>query len=140
MTSLDELNRFFGSAAKLQEFIDEAHKRNMYVMVDVVCNHAGPINTKYSDFNGPLNKHEHYHEFCNIYDGDIFQDQWRVERCWFAGSLSDFKHENPYVYKTLKDWIKRLVETYNFDGIRIDTVPHSPMDFMREFTTNSGVY
>jgi alpha-amylase len=140
MISLDETNDHFGTKEDLKNFVDECHKRDIYVMVDVVGNHAGPIMTNYATFEGPLNKHEHYHEFCNINDSDLFQNQWRVERCWFAGSLADFKQENPFVRKTLVDWIKRLVDTYGFDGIRIDTIPHSPRDFWREFNNNAGVF
>lgn len=141
MTSLDKVNEHFGSAQDLKDFVAECHKRDIYVMVDVVGNHAGPIMTNYSAFDGPLNKHEHYHEFCNIdLDHDLFQNQWRVERCWFAGSLADFKQEDPFVYKTLVDWIKRLVDTYSFDGIRIDTIPHSPRDFWKDFNKNADVF
>jgi len=40
----------------------------------------------------------------------------------------------------LKDWIKNLVQTYNFDGIRIDTIPEVPKDFWKEFAQSAGVF
>lgn len=40
----------------------------------------------------------------------------------------------------LKDWIKNLVQTYNFDGIRIDTIPEVPKDFWSEFGQSAGVF
>ena len=40
----------------------------------------------------------------------------------------------------LKSWIKWLIETYDIDGIRIDTVAHVPKDFWKEFTDAAGVY
>lgn len=40
----------------------------------------------------------------------------------------------------LKTWIKNLVQTYNFDGIRIDTIPEVPKDFWSEFGSSAGVF
>jgi len=40
----------------------------------------------------------------------------------------------------LKDWIRNLVQKYNFDGIRIDTIPEVPKDFWAEFGQASGVF
>lgn len=40
----------------------------------------------------------------------------------------------------LKDWIKNLVSTYSFDGIRIDTIPEVPKDFWKEFGAAAGVF
>jgi alpha-amylase len=86
MTSFEKMNHHFGTAQDLKDFVKACHDEDILVMVDVVGNHAGPIMTNYQQFDGPLNKHEHYHEFCNIDYDDLFQNQWRVERCWFAGS------------------------------------------------------
>ena len=40
----------------------------------------------------------------------------------------------------LKDWIKNLVQTYDFDGIRIDTIPEVSKDFWKEFGDAAGVF
>jgi alpha-amylase len=40
----------------------------------------------------------------------------------------------------LKNWVKSLVSTYGFDGIRIDTIPEVPKDFWAEFGPASGVF
>jgi alpha-amylase len=87
-------------------------------MVDVVANHSGPIG---DDFNQiyPLNKAEHYHSDCQI---NNWGDAHEVEYCRLA-DLPDIDQDNSYVRQYLKDWIKNLVNTYQFDGIRIDTIP-----------------
>ena len=36
--------------------------------------------------------------------------------------------------KYLKDWIRWLIDTYQFDGVRIDTLGHVPREFWREFS------
>ena len=40
----------------------------------------------------------------------------------------------------LKDWVKNLVSTYQFDGIRIDTIPEVPKDFWAEYGQAAGVF
>jgi glycosidase len=40
----------------------------------------------------------------------------------------------------LKDWIKNIVNTYDFDGIRIDTIPEVPKDFWAEYGRAAGVF
>lgn len=62
-----------------------------------------------------------------------------MENCRLA-DLPDLAQENSYVRQYLKDWIKNLVQTYGFDGIRIDTIPEVPKDFWSEYTQAAGVY
>ena len=46
--------------------INECHKRDIWVMVDVVANHVGPLNVlEYSNIY-PFNKPEYYHDLCSI--------------------------------------------------------------------------
>lgn len=49
-------------------------------------------------------------------------------------------HENSYVSQYLKDWVGNLVNTYGFDGIRIDTIPEVPKSFWSGFGAASGVF
>jgi len=44
------------------------------------------------------------------------------------------------VRQYLKDWVKNLVSTYGFDGIRIDTIPEVPKSFWSEYGAASGVF
>ena len=58
-----KVNENFGSEDDLKNLVNEAHNRGIYVMVDVVANHVGPVGTDYSTIS-PFNKAEHYHERC----------------------------------------------------------------------------
>jgi glycosidase len=40
--NMSQVNANFGSSQDLQLFVNESHKREMKVMVDVVINHVGP--------------------------------------------------------------------------------------------------
>jgi len=46
----------------------------------------------------------------------------QVEYCRLA-DLPDLNQDNQWVRDQLKTWIRNLVQTYGFDGIRIDTIP-----------------
>lgn len=104
-------------------------------MVDVVANHVAPIGTDYSQIY-PLNKAEHYHTDCQIQD---WNDQAQVEYCRLA-DLPDLDQDNTYVRSYLKNWVKNLVEQYDFDGIRIDTIPEVGKDFWGEYGQSAGVF
>jgi alpha-amylase len=131
----EKTNSHFGDDAALKRLVDKAHSMDIWVMVDVVANHVGPVEHDYSSIY-PFNRPEHYHSDCDIND---WGNQWQVENCRLA-RLPDLDQGNSYVRQYLKDWIKNLVQKFNFDGIRIDTIPEVPKDFWREFGASAGVF
>lgn len=137
-TDLYSLNENFGTEQDFKDLIEELHKRDMWIMVDVVANHVGPVGMDFSGIN-PFNQPEHYHERCIISDSDFANNQERVENCRLA-DLPDLAQENDFVRTTLLSWIKDLVQKYNIDGLRIDTIPEVPKWFWTQFQEAAGVY
>ena len=135
LTNLYKLNYHFGSEEDFRELIRACHAQDIWVMVDVVANHVAPIGTDYGRIY-PFNKPEHYHDWCDI---KIWQDQWQVENCRLDG-MPDLKHENDWVTKTLLEWIRDLVQKYDIDGIRIDTILEVPKWFWDRFRNAAGVF
>ena len=113
------------------------HFTNLYiwVMVDVVANHAGPVGTDFGRIN-PFNRAEHYHDWCEI---NNWGNQWEVENCRLCG-LPDLKQENDWVTQKLLEWIHDLVQKYEIDGIRIDTIMEVPKWFWDKFRQSAGVF
>ena len=67
-----KLNEHFGTEQDLIYFIEKAHERNVWVMLDVVANHVGPNVTSYV----PFDREEHFHQpLCFIED---FKNQTQV--------------------------------------------------------------
>jgi len=105
----------------------------MYVMVGVVANHVGPVGYDYSKIV-PFNDPSHYHDCsncpsdCQIQD---FNNQNQVELCRLSG-LPDLNQTNPFVSKSLYNWVSGLVKMYNIDGIRVDTVPE--VEYVKDYT------
>lgn len=137
-SDLYELNEAFGTKEDLKELIEEMHKRDIWMMVDVVANHVGPVGTDYSSIK-QFGQDGDYHEYCDIDGGDFTTNQWKVENCRLAG-LPDLNSESPYVQKTLNDWIDWLVTEYDVDGLRIDTIPEVPKFFWDGFQDAAGCY
>lgn len=124
MRDLTKVNNHFGSSADLSSMVNTAHSNNVWVMVDVVGNHVGPVGYDYSSIV-PFNQPSHYHDCSNCPSGCQIQDfnnQPQVEVCRLSG-LPDLNQTNPVVASFLYNWISNLVSKYEFDGLRIDTVP-----------------
>ena len=134
-TNLYNLNYHFGSEDDFKALVSECHNKDIWVMVDVVANHAGPVGTDFGRIN-PFNRAEHYHDWCEI---NNWGNQWEVENCRLCG-LPDLKQENDWVTQKLLEWIHDLVQKYNIDGIRIDTIMEVPKWFWDKFRQSAGVF
>ncbi|KAA8895252.1 alpha-amylase [Sphaerosporella brunnea] len=141
---LNRLNPHFGSAEELRELSDALHRRGMYLMVDVVPNHfahAGPVAAlDYSGFGEPFATEDAFHEHCWITD---WSDQRIVEECWLGDekvALVDVDTALPWVQTTMNKWVKELIETYQIDGIRLDTARHMGRPFLSSFAAAAGVF
>jgi len=133
------INPYFGTADDLRQLINACHARDIWVMLDVVANHMGPVNVgQLSPFNQP----EHYHRCmacpstCQINDYTCFQPE--VQLCKLAG-LPDLNQTVPYVKSQLLSWISTLM-SYGFDGLRIDTVPEIEPGFWADFVAAANTY
>ncbi len=118
--------------------VEELHKRNMKLILDIVCNHSNPDfsgkkgelyddGVKIADFNDDQNNwYHHYGEVTN------WEDEWQVQNCELAG-LATFNENNndyrDYIKSAIKQWLDRGV-----DALRVDTVKHMPIWFWQEFT------
>ena len=80
------LNPNFGSEEDLKDLVNECHKRDIWVMVDVVANHMGMVGTDYSQIY-PFNDASHYHDYCVISGDDFANNQYRVEVNYFFFSI-----------------------------------------------------
>ena len=134
-TNLYNLNYHFGSEDDFKELVKTCHSKDIWVMVDVVANHAAPVGTDYGRIN-PFNRAEHYHDWCEI---NNWRNQWEVENCRLCG-LPDLKQENDWVTQKLLEWIHDMVQKYNLDGIRIDTIMEVPKWFWDKFRVSAGVF
>eukprot|EP01129_Flabellula_baltica_P013033 TRINITY_DN5987_c0_g1_i2.p1 TRINITY_DN5987_c0_g1~~TRINITY_DN5987_c0_g1_i2.p1 ORF type:complete len:404 (+),score=64.47 TRINITY_DN5987_c0_g1_i2:283-1494(+) len=136
-----EINPHFGTREELKALVQACHAKGIWVMVDVVANHVGPVGYNYTTIN-PFNKATHYHGCdqcppgCSISDWNNLE---QIQMCRLAG-LPDLDQSNNFVRETLYDWIRDLVSDYDLDGIRIDTIPEIKPDFWSGYAKSAGVF
>ncbi|WP_224244634.1 alpha-amylase family glycosyl hydrolase [Hyalangium gracile] len=116
-----KLDPRFGSEEDLRALVDEAHKRGIRVLLDVVYNHPG--------YNSRYLTHPETKSWVRVEDrGTCGEDD--LTQC--VSGLPDFKTEQPEVAKYLLDaqldWAKRS----GVDGFRLDTVKHVDHPFWKE--------
>ncbi|HBX67007.1 MAG TPA: hypothetical protein DEG32_12940, partial [Balneolaceae bacterium] len=95
------LDKFYGSPDAFKKFVDEAHKRGIAVIIDVVMNHAtgdNPLYRLYSE-NNPYFNATPRHDF-NVFN--------------------DFNHQYAGTQYYTKRMIEHWIEEYNIDGFRWD--------------------
>ncbi|WBW74845.1 alpha-amylase-like protein [Schizosaccharomyces osmophilus] len=137
-----DVNPHFGTKQDLIDLVQQVHDRNMLCMVDIVVNHmahAGSGEIDYSKYR-PFKSEADYHprRYVQNYDDTI-----DCETGWLGDDtvgLLDIRTEEPRVQAFFQDWIRDLVQTYHFDGLRIDTVKHVHREFYPPFIEASKVF
>ncbi|EEA22046.1 hypothetical protein TMatcc_008531 [Talaromyces marneffei ATCC 18224] len=145
------LNAHFGTADDLKHLVSELHKRDMYLMVDVVANELAysigqtnmtADNTTIIDYSAfaPFNQSSDFTSYCPILD---WSNATESTHCWlgYEGVATPrIKTTEPTIASTLDQWIADLVGTYDIDGIRIDGAKQIESSFFHNFIESAGVY
>ncbi len=100
-------DKYYGTKAAFKQFIDEAHRRGMAVVMDMVLNHScgqSPMVQLYFDNGNPATTNPWYnrtatHPFNVCYD---------------------FNHESPFTKRFAKNVMDFWVNEYRVDGYRFD--------------------
>ncbi|WAA13048.1 alpha-amylase family glycosyl hydrolase [Fervidibacillus halotolerans] len=116
----------FGTIDDLKRLVEEAHKRDMKIILDFVVNHTSPDHPWVTD----PEKKNWFHEKKEIFD---WKNQEQLENGWIFG-LPDLAQENPEVKQYLIDVAKWWITETDIDGYRLDTVKHVPIDFWKDFS------
>ncbi len=122
--------------------VAELHRREMKLILDIVCNHSSPSidgrkgelyddGKLIADFDTDPEIGGWYHHYGPVTN---WQSQWQVENAELAG-LASFNEENSeyrrYIKEAIEQWLDRGV-----DALRVDTVKHMPIWFWQEFTAD----
>ncbi|THH15893.1 hypothetical protein EW146_g4659 [Bondarzewia mesenterica] len=134
-----QLNSRFGTSDDLKALSDELHRRDMYLMVDIVANNVMATSTS-PDLSTYMFKNEsQYHPYCAVDWSNITS----MQQCWLGDTkvpLPDVNTEDPTVISGYTQWIKSLVSEFNIDGLRIDAAKHVKASFWPQFCGAAGVF
>ena len=103
------LDKAYGTREQYKQFIDECHKRDIAVIVDVVYNHstgASPLAKIY--WNSTSNKTASNNPYFFVDAKHPFN------------VFHDINHQNTFVQQVVKRSLVYLIEEYNVDGFRFD--------------------
>ena len=109
-----QLNSTLGTKEEFKTLINEAHKKGIRIMVDIVVNHAG-YDTNFEDM---------IRSGDDIVSGSDQKDS--------LSNLPDFRTEDPAVSAQLVKWQTQWVKDYGIDYFRVDTVKHVENDTWAE--------
>jgi alpha-amylase len=119
----------YGTSQELKDLIEEAHKRNINVILDYVANHVHEEHPLYK-------QHQEWATELYLPDGSLNTERWDDHRLttWFDTFLPTLNLENPEVYEPMTDSALFWIKEYNLDGFRHDATKHIPEIFWRTLT------
>ena len=136
----------FGSNDEYRQLVDEAHKKGLKIVMDMIFNHCG--------FEHPWVKDMPSKDWFNLSDWlkqsggtsdsrgtDFLQTSYKLTPIvdpyasdvdkretvegWFVSTMPDLNQRNPHLMRYLIQNSKWWIETIGIDGIRMDTYPYA---------------
>ncbi len=131
------VDEHFGGTGDLCELVQQAHRRGIKVILDMVCNQVAPDHPWVSDStNWHVLGYRHWFHRRSGVDASTgienWHDQHQLETRELHG-MPDLAQENPHVYAFLLDVAKYWINLTNCDGFRLDAVKHAPREFWRRY-------
>ena len=130
----------FGTNEEYRQLCDEAHRRGLKIVMDMIFNHCGDYHPWLKDmpshdwFNQPDYKNNYLQTSYKLtpvmdpYASEI--DLKETVEGWFVPSMPDLNHHNVHVMNYLIQNSIWWIETVGIDGIRMDTYPYAYADAM----------
>jgi len=137
-TDFYKIDPRLGTNELYKKFVDEAHKRNLKIILDHVSNHFSDDHVWMKNPPTPnwTNGTKENHLDAN-HNKMIFTDPYadsstikQVERGWFVNSMPDINQENPFVANYIIQNTIWWMEYAGIDAIREDTYPYNNQKFM----------
>lgn len=139
-----EVDVNFGDKATLKKLIDEAHKRNMRVMLDAVFNHIGDQSPIWQDVIKNENQSQyidwfHINHFPIAVNSDItdeaFSKKANYDTFAFTPHMPKWNTSNPEVQEYLLSIGEYWVKEFGIDAWRLDVANEVDHHFWRQFST-----
>ncbi len=130
----------FGTNELFKSYVEECHKRDLKVIMDIVPNHSSTSHWWYDDqpFEDWTHKWDSYTQsnwtFSTNMDFNASKaDLYQMESGWFDRSMADMNLDNPYMLRYFQQWAIWWIEYSNLDGFRVDTYPYNEKMPMSEW-------
>jgi len=119
----------FGTNAELKNFVADAHKHDMNILLDYVAHHVHtehPFYKQHPEWTTPL----------YLPDGTLNTERWDDQRLttWFDTFMPTLDLSNPKVVDIMSDSAIFWLKEFNLDGFRHDACKHITEEFWRALT------
>lgn len=121
----------YGSNVLYAQMVQEAHKKGLKILMDMVPNHCGASHWWMKDlpYQNWINQFPQFTNTNNCftanYDINASQyDRQLSNRGWFDSPMPDMNLENPDLLKYFQQWAIWWIEYADLDGLRVDTYPY----------------
>jgi len=131
------VDRRLGSNETLVNLSREMHNRGIRLVLDGVFNHVGRNFWAFSDVQKNLDASKYKDWFSNLEFGKVspYNDPFSYEGWNGHSSLVKLNLKNPEVKDHLFNAAAMWIDTFNIDGIRLDTADCLDMQFMKELSS-----
>lgn len=119
----------FGTDDEFKTLVDDAHTKNLNVLVDYVANHVHEEHPVYK-------QHPDWVTDLYLPDGTLNTEKWDEHRLttWFDVFMPSFNFFKPEVIDAMTDSALFWFKNYPIDGFRHDATKHIPNEFWRTLT------
>ena len=130
----------FGTNDEWKAFIEEAHKRGIKVVMDMIFNHSGSNHPWRKDaptadwYNNSDNYIQTNYRLSTVHDPYVSDyDYSRTVNGWFVEAMPDLNQRNKHLAKYLTQNSIWWIEDAKIDGIRMDTHPYADFKAMAQW-------
>jgi glycosidase len=132
----------YGAMSSLRELVNKAHAMGFKVIQDQIANHTSPYHPWVADrptptwFYGTVENHlsNNWQKWTQMDPHASDATRRRNLEGWFIDILPDFNQEDEEVRRYLIQNTLWWLGMIGFDAIRMDTLPHVPRDFWRDWS------
>jgi glycosidase len=132
----------YGTLDKLRELVDRAHAMGFKVIQDQIANHTSPYHPWAADrptptwFYGTPERHlsNNWQKWTTMDPHASPETRRRNLEGWFIDILPDLNQEDEEVGRYLIQNTLWWLGTVGFDAVRMDTLPHVPRPFWRDWS------
>ena len=121
----------YGSNSLYAQMVQEAHKRGLKILMDMVPNHCGGSHWWMKDlpYQDWINQFPQFTNTNNCFTANYDinaskYDRNLSNRGWFDRPMPDMNLENPDLLKYFQQWAIWWIEYADLDGLRVDTYPY----------------
>jgi glycosidase len=132
----------YGTMPKLRELVDKAHAAGFKVIQDQIANHTSPYHPWATErptptwFYGTVESHlsNNWQKWTTMDTHASRETQRRNLEGWFIDILPDLNQDDEEVRRYLIQNTLWWLGTVGFDAVRMDTLPHVPRHFWRDWS------